>query len=408
MLHTRIIQWIHCHVALGLVASFGAADWRQFRGTDNTAVAADENLPLVWSDAENMAWKADLPGRGPSSPIVVSGRVIVTCSSGAKQDRLHVLCFDAQSGRQRWHRQFWATGRTLCHPESAIAAPTPASDGTQVYAFYSSNDLVCLDLDGNLQWFRGLAHDYPKAGNDTGMSSSPLVVGDTVIVQIESQGDSFAAGLDRQSGENRWRIERPRRSSWASPCRLAGSAGTAPALLLQSPTALTAHDPDTGSELWRYEGVCADIASPVSVAGMVYVPSQGITALRAPDGTPGSKLETVWQQNRLNTSGASPLVYQGMIYTLNSSGVLNCADAATGMVQWQLRLEGRFWATPVAVGNHLYLVNSDGLAQIVRLGGKAEVAGKNDFGEIIQGTPAVADSAFYVRSDRHLWKISTD
>src|SRR5436853_3839701 len=109
-----------------LLLVVGGADWPQFRGSRSNSVAPDQNLPVAWQDGKNVAWKVPLEGRGPSSPIVVAGRVIVTASSGAKDDRLHVICFDAASGKERWHRQFWATGRTLTHPTSANAAPTPA------------------------------------------------------------------------------------------------------------------------------------------------------------------------------------------------------------------------------------------------------------------------------------------
>src|SRR5260370_631382 len=100
---------------LCLISSIAAAgDWRQFRGTDTNGVADAADLPTHWSESENVAWKAALPGKGPSSPIVVAGHVIVTCSSGALQDRLHVLSFDAGSGKRQWERQYWATGRTMC------------------------------------------------------------------------------------------------------------------------------------------------------------------------------------------------------------------------------------------------------------------------------------------------------
>ena len=133
-------------VGVGLISAVGGADWPQFRGPNSNSVSRDSQPPLEWSENQNVAWKVELPGRGPSSPIVVGGRVIVTCSSGILQNRLHVLCFDSRSGKKLWERQFWATGRTLSHVSSANAAPTPASDGKQIYPFYSSNDLVCLDI----------------------------------------------------------------------------------------------------------------------------------------------------------------------------------------------------------------------------------------------------------------------
>ena len=103
-------------MAVVCVAIHCGADWRQFRGNDSNAVALGTNLPLSWGEGENIAWKVPLVGRGLSGPIVVGDRVLLTCSSGYDQDRLHVVCFDACSGQTRWHRQFWATGSTNTHP----------------------------------------------------------------------------------------------------------------------------------------------------------------------------------------------------------------------------------------------------------------------------------------------------
>src|SRR6185436_7297544 len=126
---------------------------------------------------QHLAWKTDLPGRGLSSPIIIGDKIFVTSCSGPKQQRLHVLCFNASNGAKLWERQFWATGRTMCQPKMSVAAPTPASDGERIVAIFSSNDIVCLDLDGNLLWLRGLGRDYPNASNSVGMSSSLLLAG---------------------------------------------------------------------------------------------------------------------------------------------------------------------------------------------------------------------------------------
>ena len=196
------------------------ADWRHFRGTDNTSVSGEKNLPTRFGPTENVAWKAPLPGSGPSSPIVVAGRVIVTAATGPRQERLHVLCLDAATGRLRWERRLWATGPTLCNPFGGVAASTPASDGRLVFAFFSSNDLACFDLDGNLQWLRGLGYESPTTRNDVGMASSPLVVGDTVIVQLENPGKSFVMGIDTATGQTRWQIDRAWEPTWTSPTLL--------------------------------------------------------------------------------------------------------------------------------------------------------------------------------------------
>jgi outer membrane protein assembly factor BamB len=383
-----------------------ADDWRQFRGNGELSVARDAKLPTSWDvkSGENIAWTAELRGRGPSSPIVVNGRVVVTASSGAAQDRLHVLCFDAASGKQLWHRQFWATGRCFTHPQSANAAPTPASDGERIFAFYSSNDLVCLDLDGNLQWYRGLAFDYPKLGNDASMSSSPLVIGDTVMVQVESQGESFAAGLNTATGETRWRIKRQPEGSWSSPVELRGENGKS-LVLFQSPKELTAVNPETGEQVWNYATECQGIPSPAVEKGRVYVPAKGITALDASPDSAGAKF--LWSANKLGPGAASPVVHEGKLYTINRAPVLACAITETGDIEWQQRLKGAFWATPVIAGEHLYCLNYDGACQVVKLGDdKGKVVSTNEFGETLQASPAVSGNALFVRSDKHLWKIS--
>ncbi|MFV2069814.1 MAG: PQQ-binding-like beta-propeller repeat protein, partial [Pirellulales bacterium] len=306
-------------VVLMLAATAGA-DWRQFRGNRNDGVATPARIPITWNESQNIAWKVDLPGRGPSSPIVVGDRVVVTCSSGANQDRLHVLCFNVTDGRRRWHRQFWATGRTLCHPSSAVAAPTPASDGRRIFAFYSSNDLACLDLDGNLQWFRGLAFDFPKAGNDVGMASSPVVVDGTVVVQIENQGDSFVAGIDAVRGTTRWRLPRDRQANWASPAVAIDGRGAGDLVVLQSPSGLSVHDPLTGLARWNLSVACQGIPSPVASGGVVYASAEGITAVAVTQVGSRSQALPLWQENRLRPGSASPLVHQGKIYVINSAG----------------------------------------------------------------------------------------
>ena len=202
---------------LAVVALCSGADWLQFRGTDNTSCSQESGLPTEFADGKNVAWKVDLPGRGPASPIVVGDRIIVTCSSGAREDRLHVVALNASDGSTVWHRQLWATGHTQAHPMGAVANNTPASDGELIFAFYSSNDLACFDLEGNLKWFRGLASDYPTMRNDVGMASSPLVVGETVVVQCQNQGESFVAGIDKRTGLTRWRIDLEQDGCWSSP-----------------------------------------------------------------------------------------------------------------------------------------------------------------------------------------------
>jgi outer membrane protein assembly factor BamB len=234
------------------------------------------------------------------------------------------------------------------------------------------------------------------------MSSSPVVVTGTVVVQIENYADSFAAGIDGETGETRWRVERPAMANWCSPASMRSPDG-GEIVLLQSPSKLTAHDPLTGAELWRHEAKCESIPSVVGTGRLVVLPANGLTVLELE----GSSPKVLWESSRMRSGSSSPVTDGESIYVLNSAGVLTSAKSSSGDIQWQVRIGGTFWATPIIAGEHLLCINQEGKAKVVKLGAdKGEIVGEADFGEKIQGTPAIADGAIFVRSDRHLWKIS--
>jgi outer membrane protein assembly factor BamB len=285
-----------------------------------------------------------------------------------------------------------------------VAAPTPASDGKLIFAFFSSNDLVCLDLEGNLKWFRGLTFDYPTAANDVGMSSSPIVVGQTVVVQVENKTDSFAAGLDTATGETRWRIDREPEMNWTSPAVLRGKTPADDLVLLQSTTGLTLNDPMTGKEVWNHKATCSGIPSVSSTNDFILLPAAGLTALRYKPGT--DKAESVWTSNQLGPGNSSPMMQDGKVYVVNRTGTLTCGDATNGAILWRVRMKGTFWASPVIAGGYLYGVSQDGDCQVVRLGDKGEIVSENKLGEPVFSSPAVADDALYIRTDGSLWKIA--
>jgi outer membrane protein assembly factor BamB len=386
-----------------LVGSLGA-DWTHFRGSDSTGVGSGEAVPLPFGPKQHLAWQTELPGRGLSSPVLVGNRAFLTASSGQKQDRLHVLAFDAKTGQKLWQRTVWATGPTHSHPKSCMAAPTPASDGKYLVALFATNDLICVDLDGNLQWLRSLHEENPGATDGRGLASSPLIVRSTVIIQCETQNTSFAAGIDLVTGKNRWRQDRPRDVSWSSPIAIPGKSPEHRLALLQGSNKLRACDPLTGKEVWAIERTWHPMASSVLIGTMLLVPGEEklyAYELQADAAPP----KLLWEQARLNPSTASPLVSDGKIYVLRGS-ILTVGALKTGDVLSQLRLKGNFSSSLVLAGGLLFCVNEDGIVHVVRPAENDPVLVDScPFEETILCTPAATDGALYLRSDRHFWKI---
>ncbi|MFY7876277.1 MAG: PQQ-binding-like beta-propeller repeat protein, partial [Pirellula sp.] len=343
--------------------------------------------------------------RSVGGAIVVGDQVITTSSSGMDQRRLHLISLNQQDGSIRWQQELVARGRPFCHPTSANAAPTPASDGKNVYAFYSSNDLACVDLEGNLVWYRSLSTDFPKAGNDVGMSSSPLVVDGVCVVQVECQGDSFAAGLSCEDGSVLWKRERPKQANWASPVAIQNPAKEN-LVVMQSRENLVALDPKSGKELWVMDMPCSTIPSAMAVDGRLLVPASGITALDL--SSVGASPSKLWDNNKLSANACSPLVVGSRIYTISRT-VLACADIYSGELKWQARLTDAksIWSSPVVANNLLYIFTEEGKCLVVRLGDeKGEVVATNDMGESVLGSPAISGNAMYVRGVSSLWKIA--
>ncbi|MCA9081030.1 MAG: PQQ-binding-like beta-propeller repeat protein [Planctomycetaceae bacterium] len=396
-----MLRIVLCGLLGTLVCDTASADWRQFRGNDNSGLNPAA-LQKDWDGQQTLAWTADLPGRGLSSPIIIGEQVILTACSGPREDRLHVLSFDAATGQQQWERQFWATGRTVCHPKTSVAAPTPASDGQRIFAFYSSNDLICLDLAGNLLWYRGLTFDYPNASNSLGMSSSLVVSGDTVVAMVECDDESFATGIETTTGATRWKIDRPRRANWTSPSLM--QLGEQSLVLLQSSDGVSAVDVATGEVSWNYADGASTIPTLVVAGNTAFVPSHGVTALRPGTSNPAVP-EILWQEGSLQPGTSSPLVFGDAVYVINKAGVLTKAALNDGSRLWQARMKGPFSASPVVAGGKMYCVSEEGSAQVIDLADEGKTISTHEFGETVLSTPSVTADGIYVRSDGHLWKV---
>lgn len=402
-----LTRWLMLSTGLLLSGQSQAEDWLQFRGPYVGGASNKASLPGKFDgeSGENISWKVSIPGRSVGGAIVVGDQVITTTSDGLEQRRIRLLSYDATSGKPRWEQQLVARGRPYCHPTSANAAPTPASDGKHVVAFFSSNDIACTDLQGNLLWYRSLASDFPKAGNDVGMSASPTIVDGVVVVQVECQGDSFALGMNVSDGTTVWKKERPRKANWASPTSVALPSGKN-AVVMQSSENLVAVNPADGKELWKIDMGCSTTPSSTVSNGRLIVPSGGLTALDLSSAGAPSKL---WFENKLNSTACSPLVDNDKVYVVNRT-ILVCGDLFTGKVLWQLRIPdaNQIWSSPVIANKRLYLFSMDGSCAVVSLDGEeGKIESVNKLGDEVLGSPAIAGNAMFVRGAQNLWKIQS-
>lgn len=379
---------------------FVAADWPQFRGP--TSGVADETAPTQF-DAEslNVGWKVELPGTGISSPAIKDGRVYVTACNGDKLEQLHVQAFDASTGTRLWKDDFLATGPTRCHKATTTAAPTPALDGTHVVALFGTNDCVCFDINGKKLWHRPLGKENPEAHVGHGMASSPLIVDDVVVIQLENPDHSFACGLDIKTGKDRWKIERPKDRNWSSPVLLGDGL-----VLFQGKLTINAIEAATGKEVWKLDHQGDEKASSSVQDGVLYIPGKGgLTAYRLKGRV---QPEELWRSGRLGPQVASPVIVGDRVFVLRGSALVR-GDAKTGEELARTRVNGKFSSSLVAAGGVIYCTNEDGLIYAIRPREDRdddEIIGESRLRGPMRATPSVADGALYFRGDGMLWKIS--
>lgn len=389
-------------LTLALALTLPAADWPQFKGPGASGVSEETALPTEWDKDRGVKWKAPLPARGVSSPVVAAGKVYVTSSSGKKDDRLHVVCFDASNGKELWHRQLNATGPTACHPMTCMAAPTPAADATGVYALFATGDLAAFDPDGNLKWYRSLVGDYPAITNQVGMAASPVLAKDKLIVPMDNDGDSFLAAVDVKYGKNVWKVDRPRSINWVTPL-VRDTAGKTE-VLFAGPNGLTAYDADNGTKRWLYKDGAGAIPTGSLIGDTLFLPTGGVSAVKlGPDGPAG---QPVMKAKEMASRHGSPLVYQGRVYAVDGNGFIAAADAKTGRTLFKERKKAPFSASPVAGDGKVYCVNEKGVTTVLKAGtDEFDVLADNDLGEEVLGTPAISGGCLFIRTDKTLFCV---
>lgn len=234
--------------------------WPAFRGTGDSVTDAKE-LPLKWSATENVAWTAELPGFGQSSPVVWKDRVFATSVEGEFKDTLHVLCLDLATGKQLWKKTFTGAIKVKTSEYVSKGAPTPVATADRVYALFETGDLIALDHAGKELWTRSLVKDFGPFAGQHGLGTSPVLAGDALLVLVAQAKSPYLLAVDAATGKDRWRVEDAFGSSWSSPTVV--KAGDALTAVVSSSGLAAGFDVKTGKRLWQVDGLKGNtVASP--------------------------------------------------------------------------------------------------------------------------------------------------
>jgi outer membrane protein assembly factor BamB len=387
------------------------ADWPWWRGPAWDGKSRDRRAITTWGPTKNVVWKANVPGRGHSSPVVCGGRVFLTTADEAAQKQF-ILAFDRKTGRPLWSTLAHEGGFLRLNPKNSQASATPACDGTRVYsAFVNRGGLhvTATDLDGKILWQK-------KAGafeSEHGYGSSPVLYGPLVIVNGDSLRGCFVAALEARSGKVVWKADRKttgRHGSYATPlvARLAGR----PQLILTGMGEVSSYDPDTGKLLWACAGpaevtACTPACDDTVVFATGGFPEKHIVAVRADGAGDVTKSHLLWDSTKGVSYVPSPVYHAGRLYVVNDGGVATCFEAKTGRPVWQGRLPAGFSASPVLVGDLLYAASESGNTFVLRAGPRFEVVAESSLGEGIMATPAVCGGQVFLRTAGHLYCLGS-
>ena len=391
-----------------------AEDWQQFRGRGGQGITQDSGLPLVWSDQQNVLWKAELPGSGASSPIAFGDRLYVTCYSGYGSEtqnpgtmadlKLHVVCL-SDEGKVLWDQlvapKLPETERVRDH---GYAAPTPVTDGKHLYVFFGKTGVLRFDLNGKQLWQTSVGDNL----NGWGCGTSPILYKDLVIVNASVESNSLVA-INQGDGNEVWRVG-GMNSSWNTP-HLVDVGDGQQELVVNVKDKILAFDPSTGTQLWSCNGI-PDYVCPsvVSDKGIVYViggrTSQAI-AVKAGGRGDVTATNVLWMA-KAGSNVVSPVVHDGYLYWVSDRNTIAyCVRLQDGEVMYAERFPAQPYASAVIGDGKIYVVTRDAGTYVLAAKPKYELLAHNklDDRSTFNASPIVANSKLFLRSNRYLYCI---
>jgi len=413
-------------VALFLTSLAAHAGWTQFRGPANDGHVTDPGLPTTWSETNNIVWKTEIPHRGWSTPVILNGQVWLTTATLDGHD-FYALCLDAETGKILYNERLFHCDNPepLGNNVNCYASPSPTIEPGRVYVHFGSYGTACLDTATfKVLWKRD---DLP-CRHYRGPASSLILFENLLILTMDCVDHQYLVALDKATGQTVWKTNRSvpwndehltsklakdgdLRKAHSTPVIVTINGKLQ--MLSSGAKATYAYDPRTGKELWRvqHQGAWSAAPLPLYSHGLVLlVTGLGKTELYAvrPDGQ-GDVTDThiVWKFDKGVCKTASPIIVGDLLYMVSDDGFATCVEVATGNPVWRERLGGTYASSPICANGLLYFTNQQGKTTVIKPGRTFEVVAENKLDTGCLASPAVDGKALYLRTKTHLYRIES-
>jgi outer membrane protein assembly factor BamB len=402
----------------GFVTPLSAENWPAWRGPLANGVSGETNLPVKWSKTENIAWRLALPEWSGSTAIIWGERIFLNVAEGTE---LYLWCVDRTKGEPMWKKHL--SGNNHRERKQNMSSPSPVTDGRQVWVMTGTGFMKAFDFTGKELWVRDIQKDYGRFGLNWGYASSPLLHEDSLYVQVlhgmRTDDPSYLLRIDKATGKTIWRVERPTTAirespdSYTTPALLRYASATE--IVVTGGDAVTGHDPASGKELWRANGLNPRndaayriVASPIVFGEMIYAPTRERPLLALKPGGRGDVLKShvVWSFES-GPDVPTPVTDGTHFYVVRDNGVMFCLDAKTGKpIYGPMRLPpATYSGSPVLADGKIYVTNEDGVTAVAKAGPQFELLAQNDFGEYTLSSPAISEGQIFIRTESALYAI---
>ena len=392
-------------------------NWPQWRGPGDNNIAAPGNYPVNFSATDDLLWKAELPGKGGSTPIVWKDRIVLT--SGVGEDG--VLCFD-WTGKQLWQVKL-GKQHPGKHPRGSGSCPSAVTDGKRLFVYFKSGTIAALDFNGNILWRTNLRESYGDITMFWDLVTSPVLVDGNVVVAVIHEGSSYLLALNQVTGKVSWKVDRNydcgRESAQSYTTPHVISEGGHSTLVVWGADHLTGHDVSTGELIWECGGFNPEqkskwrvIASPAISQGIAVVPygrEKFLVGVKIGGTDDITETARLWEKKGIGTDVATPVASDGKAYIVSFKGKLWCLDIQTGEELWQTKLPrggGMFYSSPILAGNKLYLCREEGAVYVCEVTPSGmQVLNKTEFEDYFVATPVLVRDRIFLRGEKNLYCI---